>query len=157
MAKKKPTSNKKVVTKKKSNTPKKDYEVGKGKPPKHTQWKKGQTGNPNKIYITPEKRALKELSAASVADAITKTLTCTEEEVQALIDDPQTSVGHKVILRAALQAAHHGEYGKFDHILERAIGKVSVNINMNSNMNISNNEETKQKVKEIIKEVENDV
>lgn len=24
-----------------------DYEVGKGKPPKHTQWKKGQSGNPS--------------------------------------------------------------------------------------------------------------
>jgi len=23
------------------------YEVGKGKPPKHTQWQKGQSGNPN--------------------------------------------------------------------------------------------------------------
>lgn len=25
------------------------YKVGKGKPPKHSQWKPGQSGNPNKI------------------------------------------------------------------------------------------------------------
>ena len=28
------------------NQPKGDYEVGKNRPPKHTQWKKGQSGNP---------------------------------------------------------------------------------------------------------------
>jgi hypothetical protein len=30
--------------------PPKIYEVGHGRPPKHTRWKKGQTGNPNRIH-----------------------------------------------------------------------------------------------------------
>lgn len=31
----------------------KDREVGYGRPPKHSQWKKGQCGNPNRIYKRP--------------------------------------------------------------------------------------------------------
>ena len=167
MAKKaaKPASTKKTIVKKQNNgdvviikkktEPKKDYEVGKGKPPKHTQFKKGQIANPKGITISPEKRALKELTQSSVADAITKALTCNEAEVTALLNDPETPVGYKVILRAALSAAHHGEYQKFDHILERAIGKVSVNINMNS-VNLSAQLEDKEKIKRVMKEVEND-
>lgn len=143
-----------VIIKKKSD--KKDYEVGRGKPPKHTQFKKGQSGNPlGASLVSPEKRALKELTQSSVADAITKALTCNEAEVTALLNDPATPVGYKVILRAALDAAHHGEYQKFDHILERAIGKVSVNINMNS-VNLSAQLEDKEKIKRVMKEVEND-
>lgn len=166
MAKKpsKPGTSKKTIVKKQSNgdvviikkkSDKKEYEVGKGKPPKHTQFKKGVNNNPNKIYCSPEKRALKELTQSSVADAITKALTCTEEEVQALLEDPKTPVGYKVILRAAQHAAHHGEYQKFDHILERAIGKVSVNINMNS-VNLSAQLEDKEKIRQVMKEVEGD-
>lgn len=30
-----------------SDKGKKDYDIGYGKPPKHTQWQKGQSGNPN--------------------------------------------------------------------------------------------------------------
>ena len=29
--------------------PPEKYEVGRGRPPKHTRWKKGQCGNPNRI------------------------------------------------------------------------------------------------------------
>jgi hypothetical protein len=145
-----------IKPKAKTTTKKKDYKVGKGKPPKEHQFKKGQSGNPKGINISPEKRALKELTASSVADAIKKTLTCTDEEIQALLDDPKTPVGHKVILRAAQQAAFHGEYGKFDHILERAIGKVSVNINMNSNVSLGAKLEDKEKLKKVMKEVESE-
>lgn len=156
MAKKPSKGGKTVIIVKKNDKPKKDYEVGHKKPPKHTQFKKGQSGNPQGARIvSPEKRALKELTQKSVADAITKALTCTEEEVTALINDPSTPVGYKVILRAALDAAHNGEYQKFDHILERAIGKVSVNINMNS-VNLSAQLEDREKVKNIIKEVKNE-
>lgn len=150
------TSNKTVVIIKKDK-PKKEYEVGHKKPPKHTQFKKGQVANPTGVNCSPEKRALKELTTASVAEAIKKTLTCTEAEITALLNDPDTTVGHKVILRAALDAAHHGEYGKFDHILERAIGKVSVKVDMTSGgLPLGQQLQDKEKVKAAIKAVEDE-
>jgi hypothetical protein len=163
MAKKptQPGKGSKTIVKKQKNgdvviVKKKSSEVGYKKPPKHTQFKKGKSGNPSGVNISPEKRALKELTSQTVAEAIKQTLTCTEAEITALLNDPTTTIGHKVILRAALDAAHNGEYGKFDHILERAIGKVSVNINMSS-VNLNGQLEDKAKVKQVLKELENEV
>ncbi len=34
-----------------ANNKKPDYSVGKGKPPKHTQFKPGQSGNPNPCKV----------------------------------------------------------------------------------------------------------
>lgn len=155
MAKKVQSSTKKVKVKN-SDKPKKDFKVGYKKLDPSKMIKKGEVRNPKGINCSPEKRALKELTQASVADAIKKTLTCTDKEIEALLNDPETPVGHKVILRAAQQAAYHGEYAKFDHILERAIGKVSVNINMNNNVSLGEKLEDKEKLKAAIKEVEND-
>jgi recombinational DNA repair protein RecR len=155
MAKKKPTKNKTIIIVKKDDKKKKDYVVGYKKPSKAHQIKKGEVRNPKGINISPEKRALKELTVASVAEAIKKTLTCTEDEITALLADPATPVGHKVILRAALDAAHHGEYGKFDHILERAIGKTAIKVDMTSmGMPLGSKIEDKEKLKKVMKEVE---
>lgn len=46
-----------------------EYKVGRGKPPKHTQWAKGQSGNPNRIYKRPPKTVL-ELIDKFLADDI---------------------------------------------------------------------------------------
>lgn len=32
-----------------TKTPSEEYEVGYGRPPKQTRWRKGQSGNPNRI------------------------------------------------------------------------------------------------------------
>lgn len=41
--------------------PPKDYEVGYGRPPKATQWKKGQSGNPQRRYRAATLSALEKL------------------------------------------------------------------------------------------------
>lgn len=152
---------KKTIVKKQKNGDtviiKKNSEVGYKKPPKHTQFKKGIQNNKG-ITISPEKRALKELTINSLAEAIKKTMTCTEEEITALLNDPTTTVGHKVILRAALDAAHHGEYSKFDHILERAIGKVSTKVDITTGGRSLNEKlDDKEKVKQALKQVEEEI
>ena len=40
-----------------------DYEIGYGKPPKHSQWKKGQCGNPKRQYSTPPKGTVELIDA----------------------------------------------------------------------------------------------
>jgi len=50
------------------NTPPK-YEVGFGRPPKHTRWKKGECGNPKRIrkrYAKPAVQMIDEFFAAEV-------------------------------------------------------------------------------------------
>lgn len=145
---------KKVTTKKKS---KGDYEVGRGKPPKHTQFKKGQIANPKGITISPEKRALKELTETELANAIKKVFTSTEEECLALLKDKTTTLGHKVILRAAVDSAHHGNYSKFNEILERVIGKVPNKIDMTTKgqpINVTSAD--KDLIKKTVSELENE-
>jgi len=41
--------------------PPKDYEVGYKRPPKATQWKKGQSGNPRRRYPAPSLSALETI------------------------------------------------------------------------------------------------
>lgn len=148
---------KKVIKKKSTTQTDGEYKVGRGKPPKHTQFKKGQSGNPLGPNVNPEKRALKELTTRSLKEAIEKTMTCTEKEIKALLADPETTVGHKVILRAALNAMEDGAYQKFDHILERAIGKVAIKIDSTSGGLPLQNPADREKMRSLIKEIEEEV
>src|SRR5206468_486157 len=56
-----------------TNLPKK-YEIGYGRPPKHTRWKKGQCGNPNRIRNRSPKPAVQMIDEffASKIDIIEK-------------------------------------------------------------------------------------
>jgi len=111
---------------------KKGYIVGKGKPPRNWCIKKGQVLNPKGNNTSPEKRALKELTIASLSEAIKQVMTGTIQEAQRLLKDPNVTLGHKVILRAAVDAATHGNYEKFNSILERVIGKVPTKVEIES-------------------------
>lgn len=109
----------KKIEEKKSN-----YKVGKGKPPLNKAIKKGEVRNPNGHNVSPERRALKNISELELAEAIKKVFTSTEAECLELINDPTITLGHKLILKSALDATEHGNYSKFNEILERVIGKV---------------------------------
>lgn len=143
---------KKVVKKKKGNG-----EVGYKKPPKQHQFKKGEVRNPKGINISPERRALKDLTEKSLSDAIQKVFTSTEQECLELLNDKETSLGHKLILRAAVDATQNGNYTKFNEILERVLGKVPTKVDMTTkgeSINITTEDRTK--IKTLVKEVENE-
>lgn len=148
---------KKVVKKSNKKTSIEEYKVGRGKPPLHTRIKKGEVKNPKGINISPERRALKELTEKSISDAIQKVFTSTEKECLELLKDKETSLGHKLILRAAIDATEHGNYTKFNEILERVVGKVATKIDMTTkgeSINITTEDRTK--IKTLVKEVENE-
>jgi hypothetical protein len=156
VSKKSKSGNTTVVIVKK-NKPKRT-DVGRGKPPKEHQFKKGQVANPyGCIGKDPTKHALKNLTNASIKDAIEKTMTCTVKEIEALINDETTTAGHKIILRAVLDATEDGDYSKFDHILERAVGKVANKVDMTSGgLPLGQKLEDKQKVKALLKDIEDE-
>ena len=48
--------------------PPEKYEVGYGRPPKHTRWKKGQCGNPNRIRKRAPKRVVEMIDEFFAAE-----------------------------------------------------------------------------------------
>ena len=71
-----------------------DYEVGKGKPPKETRWKKGQSGNPKGRPRV--KRDARTMSLNDIAVQIAN------EQIPATVNGKRVSLSRKV---AALTAA----------------------------------------------------
>lgn len=93
-------------------------------PPKEYQFKPGQVANPLGINCSPERRMLRTMTEQSLSEAIQSVFTATTQEIQELLNDPQTTVGHRIVLKAALKAESKGNFTKFNEILERVIGKV---------------------------------
>lgn len=73
-----------------------DYKVGRGRPPKHTQYRKGMSGNPGGRRKAPP--SLKELSAAVLGSEIV----LTEDGRR------RSAIRMEAVLLALTQAAIHG-------------------------------------------------
>lgn len=72
------------------------YKVGYGHPPKHTQWKKGQTGNPSRV------RRTKSLDVAHLIDkAFQRKITVTEGT-----DRKRMTVFEAIVLQLWAKAAN---------------------------------------------------
>jgi hypothetical protein len=73
-----------------------DYEIGKGRPPKHTQWKRGQSGNPSGA----KKRR-------TLIDELTEIL---DEELETVVDGEATVMtGRRVVARKLFVMAAKGD------------------------------------------------
>ena len=89
------------------------YEVGKGKPPKHTRFKPGQSGNPRgrpkgtKNYSTDVKEALKTRVRITV-DGKTKTVTRQRAAIEMLVQKA-FSGNDKLLIELQRLAALHND------------------------------------------------
>ena len=73
-----------------------DYEIGKGRPPKHTRWKRGQSGNPSGA----KKRR-------TLIDELTEIL---DEEIDTVVDGETTVMtGRRVVARKLFVMAAKGD------------------------------------------------
>lgn len=73
-----------------------DYAVGWGRPPKHTRWKKGQTGNPSRV------RRAKSLDVANLIEkAFQRKIVVTEGT-----DRKRTTVFEAIVLQLWTKAAN---------------------------------------------------
>ena len=138
-----------VVIIKKKPTKKKYVPV----PPKEHQFKKGQVANPHgcngKI-----KRAINKFNSQEISKAINIVMTSTEEEVVETLNDKETTLGFKTILRAMLDASQNGDYSKFYQIAEHVIGKIPNKVELASNVSLGQKMEDKEKLKSILKAIE---
>jgi Family of unknown function (DUF5681) len=113
-------------------------------PPKHTRWKKGQTGNPaGRPKPNPLVVALKNLTVETYRDVIEKCLTATAQELKAVLKHPETTALQAAIIKCFIKAANTGDYTVVERIAERIVGKIpeelkvtSLNANLNAHAEI---------------------
>lgn len=130
-------------------------------PPKHTQFKKGQSGNPEGGRLhNPITKALKNLTVESYREVIEKVCTGNIAELQRMIEDPSTSALQVGVARAFVKAMQAGDYQTIERIAERIVGKIPDELNViskNMNANINSKPVDRKEVIDILKKLEGDV
>lgn len=103
-----------------------DHKVGKGSPPRHSRFKKGQSGNPEGgRKHDPLKKALKTLTIEELGVVIKSAVTNTESSLSTELASKDITVMQKIVGKALLKAAKDGDYKTFNIIIERVVGKVT--------------------------------
>ena len=107
---------------------------------KATQFKPGQTGNPNgRPPLTKEQRALRTLTIERYREVIELALTGNLEELKAFIEDPDTPVIQVGVGTAILTAIKKGDASVLETFAARIVGKIPDEIKITSNSNVNVN------------------
>lgn len=92
----------------------------------------GQSGNPSgRPKLDPDIKRLRGLTRDQFKDLANIILTGTQEDLQRLLDQPETSMLTQWICRVALSGAERGDYRTLDELLNRLIGKVKDEVDVN--------------------------
>jgi hypothetical protein len=131
-------------------------------PPKHSQFKKGQSGNQAGARAhNPAIKALQKLTVESYREIIELILSNNVAAVKTIAEDPNTTALQVGIAVAFLKAIKNGDYTVIERIAERIVGKIPdvVTVNQNTNMAISGSIKVFDKValKAAMDEIEKDV
>lgn len=109
-------------------------------PPKHSQFKKGQSGNPlgGKLHA-PEIRKLSKLTIETYREVIELVLTGDLEALKAMINNPKTPALQVGLATSMLKAIKNGDPNVFERFAERIVGKIPdvINVNAQTNANIN--------------------
>lgn len=100
---------------------------------KKTQWKPGQTGNPNgRPPLTAEQRALRKLTIDTYREVIETALNGTVDDLKALAQDPKTPAIQVGVATSILRAIKDGDPSILEQFAARIIGKIPEVINITS-------------------------
>lgn len=101
-----------------------DYEVGKGKPPKHTQFKKGQSGNPEGARRHDSTlKVIRNLNSHELANVVNILLNTTVPEIEKIVEDDSYPFYIHVIGRATLKSLEDRSMEVIEKLMDRIIGK----------------------------------
>lgn len=119
--------------------------MSKGKKTGGRDVKKGQVLNPKgRPKLTDEEKAVRNLSREQFLDVANLLISKSFEDLQKILDAPETPALMTWIIRVILLNAERGEYDPLDKLLNRLIGKVPDKI-----------ESENKHVFEMLKQVEN--
>lgn len=104
------------------------------KPPKHAQFKKGQSGNPagGRLH-NPVTKALKNLTIETYREVIQLVLTGNVAAIKAMVEHPSTPAIQVGIATAFMKAIKNGDYAVIERIAERIVGKIPDELKVTSN------------------------
>lgn len=94
------------------------------KPPVHSQFKKGQSGNPGGVPADPVLKAIKRMTAHEVAEIGTLLLEGNLAALEKAAKAPDSSVLKVMLASVAAKAIKKGDHTALDTLLNRFIGKV---------------------------------
>ena len=100
------------------------YSVGKGKPPRHSQFKKGQSGNPEGgRKHDPIRRAVKTLTLKEIVEVLNDVLQSRVKDLENELKDPEIPLAKLIVGKAALRASKKGDIKLFNTLVEPVVGK----------------------------------
>lgn len=129
MAKKSTKKPTKASSTKKVKKASKDYEVGKGKPPKTTQFKPGNNANPLGANAhDPVAKALRKITKETLNEVIELALNANTSELNRIYQDPETPALKKILCGVIADACKDKTLSSLERLLERLIGKVPTDV-----------------------------
>lgn len=131
-------------------------------PPKHSQFKKGQSGNPEggRLHKKTVDLKLRKLTIETYREIIELVLAGDRDELIERAKDSKTPALEAGIITSVLKAIKNGDYSVIERIAERIIGKIPDVVKVQStNMNVdgANLPVDMEAVKAAIKKFEEDV
>ncbi|MDH4163312.1 MAG: DUF5681 domain-containing protein [Nitrospirota bacterium] len=94
-------------------------------PPKHSRFKKGQSGNPEGGRAhNPAIKALRKITIESYREIIELVLTSDVRKIKAIAEDPKSTGLQVGIAVAFMKAIKNGDYTVIERIAERIVGKI---------------------------------
>jgi hypothetical protein len=141
----------------------------KRKPPKTehlkpTQFKKGQSGNPNgRPPLNPIQRALKELTVDTYREVVELVLTGNLDSLKEIAESKTAAAIQVGLARAFLKAIKEGNHEVIERMAERIVGKIPdqinlVSKNLNANMDVpAESKVTHEEVKAAFDELDREV
>lgn len=113
--------------------PSKEYTVGHKKPPKHSQFKKGQIANPLGAGAhDPVKKAFKRMTLNGFKEIIDAAVNNNLKALENIAKDPNASALQVGVAVSLGKAAAAGDWNTLDRILERIVGKTIVRVDHTS-------------------------
>ncbi len=92
-----------------------------GKPPEHTKWKPGQSGN-----ISGRPRGL--LTVDEIRKMMDRFWRMSADDLLMVLENPKTTMGELMIASVMAKAAKDGDYSRLAFLMDRQVGKVKEEI-----------------------------
>ena len=110
--------------------------AGYGRPPEHTKWKKGQSGNPKgKPPIPEDVKAARKLTAVEFERICANLFNMSSRRLSEVAKDPSTPVLTALIARILEKGLHESSRVELNYFIERFLGKVPDNQIIQGNLN----------------------